>query len=95
MALEITSVAEMNLKSISSSFFPLNLRQDIEDNLLENNSEYEDCECNSDHVNDRSDIRSVKFKSFLFPEMGVYFLMLIIAVCFLFLRSESVFDKSS
>lgn len=63
MALEITSVAEMNLKSISSSFFPLNLRQDIEDNLLENNSEYEDCECNSDHVNDRSDIRSVKFKS--------------------------------
>ena len=33
--------------------------------------------------------------SSLSPEMGVYFLMLIIAVCFLFLRSESVFDKSS
>ena len=31
----------------------LNLRQDLEDHLLDNNSEFKDCECNSDHVNHR------------------------------------------
>ena len=30
------------------------MRQDLEDNLFDINSEYEDCECNSDHVNSRS-----------------------------------------
>ena len=30
------------------------MRQDLEDNLFDINSEYEDCECNSDHVNHRS-----------------------------------------
>ena len=28
---------------------------DLEDNLFDNNSEYEDCECNSDHVNHRGE----------------------------------------
>ena len=31
----------------------LNLRQDLEDHLLDNNSEFKDCKCNSDHVNHR------------------------------------------
>ena len=31
----------------------LNLRQDLEDHLVDNNSEYKDCECDSDHLNHR------------------------------------------
>ena len=41
-----------------SSFPPLNLRYDLEDNLFDYNSEYEDCECNCDrhdHVIYRSE----------------------------------------
>ena len=56
---EITSVGD-ELIQFLSSFPPLNLRQDLEDNLFDNNSEYEDYECNinicnSDHFNHRSD----------------------------------------
>ena len=59
MASEITSVGD-ELIQFLSSFPPLNLRQDLEDNLFDNNSEYEDYECNinicnSDHFNHRSD----------------------------------------
>ena len=59
MASEITSVGD-ELIQFLSSFPPLNLRQDLEDNLFDNNSEYEEYECNiniynSDHFNHRSD----------------------------------------
>ena len=57
MASETNSVGD-ELIQFLSSFPPLNLRQDLEDNLFDNNSEYEDYECNiynSDHFNHRSD----------------------------------------
>ena len=37
--------------SSEMKFSPLNLMQDPEDNLFDNNSEYEDWECNYGHVN--------------------------------------------
>ena len=60
MASEITSVGDELIQYLSS-FPPLNLRQDHEDNLFDNNSEYEDYECNiniydSDHFNHCSDL---------------------------------------
>ena len=50
MESEITSVGGEQIQFLSS-FSTLNLWQDLEDNLFEKNSEYEDCECNSNHVN--------------------------------------------
>ena len=37
-------------------------------------------------------IRNVKIKPFFFPEMRLYFLMFITAVCFLFLLKETTVD---
>ena len=46
-------------------------------------------------------VKNVKLKSFFFPEMRLYFLMFITAVCFLFLlklrwpKNKSIYDLTS
>lgn len=54
MASEISSEGDEKIQFLSS-FLPLNLRQDLENNLFDNDFEYEDCECNFGHVNHLSE----------------------------------------
>ena len=54
MASEISSEGDEKIQFLSS-FPPLNLRQDLENNLFDNDFEYEDCECSFGHVNHLSE----------------------------------------
>ena len=54
MASEISSEGDEKIQFLSS-FPPLNLRQDLGNNLFDNDFEYEDCECNFGHVNHLSE----------------------------------------
>jgi len=54
MASEITSVGDEYIRFLSS-LPPLNLRQDLEENLFNNDSKCGDCEYDSASVNNRSE----------------------------------------